>query len=140
MKRSSVLCLVLTLMMLLSLFSAGSTVALAESGPMDAAAWLSAYSGILDEMNTAAQADASNNPANVYDYLLYDIDENGTPELITKTGTCEADYTGTVYFIKAGSAMKAGDFGLGHACLYTDPGMNGVIVWWAHQGAAGAAP
>lgn len=98
--------------------------------------WKEAFSGVLDSLETEKPADVEN-PALEYSYLLYDIDKDGIPELVTKTGTCEADYTGTVYTCKTGEAVKAGEFGLGHAGLYTDPGKNGVIVWWGHMGAAG---
>ena len=99
--------------------------------------WTDAYSAVLDEMNTAAGSEPAGSIAE-YSYLLYDIDKDGTPELITKTGTCEADYVGTVYLFKDGKAERAGDFGLGHTALYTDPEKNGVILWWAQMGAAGA--
>ena len=98
--------------------------------------WEEAFSGVLDSLEAEKPADAEN-PALEYSYLLYDIDKDGIPELITKTGTCEADYTGTVYTCKSGEAVKTGEFGLGHAALYTDPGKNGIIVWWGHMGAAG---
>ena len=98
--------------------------------------WEVAFSGILDSLETEKPKDTEN-PALEYSYLIYDIDKDGIPELITKTGTCEADYTGTVYACDGDKAEKVGEFGLGHAALYTDPGENGVVVWWGHMGAAG---
>ncbi len=123
-KTAVIMALVFTVMLLCSGITASAN------------GWEEAFSSVLDSLETEKPTDAEN-PALEYSYLLYDIDKDGIPELVTKTGTCEADYTGTVYTCKSEEAVKAGEFGLGHAGLFTDPGKNGVIVWWGHMGAAG---
>lgn len=117
----------LTLALLLAF---GGCAALAAS--VNASDWESAYSSVLDEMKAAAPQDAVDSED--YSYLFYDIDKDGVPELITKTGTCEADYVGTVYYLRDGNVEKAGDFGLGHSAFYSDPDHNGVIVSTGHMG------
>lgn len=128
MKRMTAI--VLALLIAMALLCCG-TAAWAEG-------WKEAFSGVLDSLAAEKPTDAEN-PALEYSYLLYDVDKDGIPELITKTGTCEADYTGTMYVCNGDKAEKAGEFGLGHAGLYTDPGENGIVVWWGHMGAAGGA-
>ena len=113
-------------------------IALVSSGISACAdGWVDAYSGVLDALDAEKPADAAENPAFESVYLLYDIDKDGVPELITKTGTCEADYLGTVYAFRDGKAVKTGEFGMGHAALYSDPGENGILLYWGHMGAAG---
>ena len=50
-------------------------------------------------------------------YFLYDIDNNGIPELWIKNGTCEADYMLYVYTYKDG-IKKIGELGAGHTGGY----------------------
>lgn len=114
-----------SLIVLISLFLLlfGSFVASSASGALSD--WRTVYSNFLDGMTTLVPNDV--NPWD-YGYLYYDVDKNGIPELITKTGTCEADYTGTIYYFQNGRVEKAGDFSLSHASLYSDPVNNGVIL------------
>ena len=113
----------LVVLMLIFLLTFGSSAALATSG--NSTDWRSAFSTFLDGMTTLVPNDV--NPWD-YGYLYYDVDKNGIPELITKTGTCEADYVGTIYYFQNGRVEKAGDFSLSHASLYSDPVNNGVIL------------
>ena len=68
----------------------GSISAAAENG------WQEAYRGVLDELVRNRDPQYRNDVAIESSYLLYDVDKDGTPELIMKTGTCEADYMGTL--------------------------------------------
>ena len=113
----------LAVLMLVFLLAFGSCVASAASDY--AFDWEDAFSYFLDEIVSFIPNDA--NPGD-YGYLFDDIDKDGIPELITKTGTCEADYIGTVYYFQNGRVVKAGDFSLSHASLYSDPMNNGVIL------------
>ena len=101
--------------------------------------WAEAYGAILD----AKQAESAD-PQEQWgtpgcEYTLYDIDKDGSPELIVKLGTCEADYHGEIYTFKDGGAsLICGELGLGHSSLYSDPGENGLILMWGHMGYAAA--
>ncbi len=102
-------------------------------------AWVAAYGQILDGWKAQiAEEPAEYSTPELY-YLVYDIDKDGTPELIVKTGTCEADYHGALYTLRDGSAVQVGEeFGLGHSSFYSDPGENGIILMWGHMGYASA--
>ena len=108
----------------------GSAAAAAENG------WQDAYRNILDETIRNRDPQYRNDVAIENSYLLYDVDKDGTPELIIKTGTCEADYAGTLYTCRDGQAVKVDEFGFGHASLYSDPGENGIILHYGHMGYA----
>lgn len=65
-------------------------------------------------------------------YFLMDFTGNGTPELITKTGTCEADYELDIYSFANGAANKIHNTGAGHSSLYRNG--NRLIVYSGHMG------
>lgn len=67
------------------------------------------------------------------DYSLYDIDKNGTPELILLEGTCEADYYNYVYTYEDGRAVLL-DKLLGSMNFYGMPDQNGMITVRGKQG------
>ena len=67
-------------------------------------------------------------------YCLYDVDEDGIPELFIKFGTCEADYFGEAYTYQEGEMVFLSDFSLSHAGFYTWPGKNAVLWIWGHMG------
>ena len=98
--------------------------------------WQEAYRALLDEEVRGRDPLYRNDVAIESSYLLYDVDKDGTPELIIKSGTCEADYMGTLYTCIGGKAQRVEEFGLGHASLYTDPGENGIILHYGHMGYA----
>ena len=113
--------------------------ALAAPAQADSPAWADAYATTL-ELTEAACAEQSG--ALGYEtgceYAVYDIDKDGVPELIVKTGTCEADYMGQIYTCRDGESWPVAQFGMGHSSLYTDPGQNGLIVMYGHMGYAWA--
>lgn len=51
------------------------------------------------------------------EYMLWDIDENGTNELILSYGTCNADWKNSVYTICNNEVVCLGDF-YGAVCIY----------------------
>lgn len=67
-------------------------------------------------------------------YCLYDIDEDGVPEMFVRYGSGEADYLTRVYTCLEGVVAQAGEFPSGHASLYTWPGENAVAYDWGHMG------
>ncbi len=60
-------------------------------------------------------------------YTYYDINKDGVDELITQTGTCEADRAYHVYTFANGKMIYAGSFGGWHGALYTK-GKSIIIV------------
>ena len=66
-------------------------------------------------------------------YFLYDITENGMPELCVVAGTCEADEMLYIYTYKD-RLRKIFETGAGHSYFYT--GKNYILQWVAHMGSA----
>lgn len=64
-------------------------------------------------------------------FCLYDMDLDGFPEFILKTGGCEADFWFTVYTIADGALVDCGGLSGSHATLYADGA--GGFVWYAGQ-------
>lgn len=122
------------LLLFLGLFTAQTRASAEEE------AWVSAYETVLTErMVRVCEENEDPGFGPEIEYTVYDIDKDGTPELIVKSGTCEADYIGALYSFRNGKAFQFGEeIGLGHSSLYSDPGENGIILMYAHMGAAGA--
>lgn len=53
----------------------------------------------------------------VYNYCVYDIDKNGTPELFVNAGTCAADTVWYTFTMKSGKARCIGKLGDGYTYL-----------------------
>lgn len=81
----------------------------------------------------------------VAEISLYDMNNDGIPELIEKTGTCEADYIYNFITYRDGTVVNIGSDGAGHSSLYKDNetgqlckryGQNGIggIVWYISDG------
>ena len=105
----------------------------AVSGSAEDTGWQEAYRGVLDRIIAERDPRFSREVTQENSYLLYDVEKDGTPELIVKMGTCEADYTGVLYTFRDGAAEKVDEFGLGHSSLYSDPNENGIIVYYGHM-------
>ncbi len=107
----------------------------------DASDWMTAYEQILAGWKPQTSEDPVNSDISPeLSYLVYDIDKDAIPELLVKTGTCEADYHGAFYTFRDGQAFQVGEeLGLGHCSFYSDPGENGIIMMWGHMGYAAAA-
>lgn len=86
-------------------------------------------------------------PISTVDYTLYDMNGDSIPELIVKTGTCEADYKITFYTYREGTGLVCvGDGFSGFHSVYcvdkssnsfcTEMGQMGVgaITWFAFDG------
>ena len=69
-------------------------------------------------------------------YFVYDIDKDGIPELVVKTGTCEADYMAAVFSCRNGQAVRIGEVDAGHSSFYGDPIHGGLIIHQGHSGFA----
>ena len=68
-------------------------------------------------------------------YYIYDIDKDGTPELLVEYGSCEAEYHVWVYTY-ADSKIRCSDMiQAGHSCFYAYPSGNGILQGCAHMGA-----
>ena len=66
-------------------------------------------------------------------FCLYDMNLDGFPEFILKTGSCEADYWITVYTIADGALVDCGGLSGGHCVLYAD-GSGGFVGYEGHMG------
>ena len=129
--KKSVLLFGLCLALLLGLFA--SPASAEETG------WVEAYEQILDQWAQRLAAEPVEYSTQELWYLAYDIDKDGTPELLVKAGTCEADYHGALYTWRDGRAFQFGEeLGLGHSVFYSDPGENGLILMYGHMGYAQA--
>ena len=103
-------------------------------------AWVTAFEQILNEQKKEISEGTWEYSTPDLSYLVYDIDKDGTPELVVKTGTCEADYHGWIYAFREGRPVQVGEeLGLGHSSFYSDPGENGIILMWGHMGYASAS-
>ncbi len=89
-----------------------------------------AYVGILGK----CAADAVSDDMKPCEYTLYDINKDGTPELILKRGTCEADYMFEFYTYTNGKAALLGEYRGDHSGLYALENKNGVYIQFAHMG------
>jgi hypothetical protein len=102
------------------------SAAIAAEAKVAAGDYISAY---LQEIERA-------NRIEVAGYNLYDLDQNGIPELIIKTGGGEANYMFQVYTFLKGKLINCGEFGGGHSSLYTN-GSEGIIRYRGHMGGYG---
>lgn len=68
-------------------------------------------------------------------YCIYDINKDDIPELIVKTGTCEADYKYEYFSYINNTATKIGERKGIHTCLMTYPSGNGIVENFQTQGA-----
>lgn len=79
------------------------------------------------------------------EFSLYDMNNDGIPELIEKTGTCEADYIYNFITYRNGTIVNIGSDNAGHSALYKDNetgqlckryGQNGIgyVVWYTSDG------
>lgn len=66
-------------------------------------------------------------------FCLYDMNLDGFPEFILKTGSCEADYWITVYTMADGALVDCGGLSGGHCVLSTD-GSGGFVGYEGHMG------
>lgn len=82
----------------------------------------------------------ADNYAQIMDYVLFDMDHDGTDELIINTGSCEADRSICFYTYRNGTVQLIGyNFSGFHVCGYLcDNDSNQFVTQWAHQGVGGA--
>lgn len=100
--------------------------------------WKAAYIKVLNELRADSSIDnedlvLENLP---YQYIVYDIDKDGIPELLVEFGICEADYNGKLYKYENGAAVEKEPFSMGHTSLYSVPDENGILFNWGHMGSA----
>lgn len=70
---------------------------------------------------------------NTVQYLLYDIDKNGIPEIIIDSGTCEADKTFNFYTYDNRTCKWLGEK-YGSLSFASIPDDNGILCLFARQG------
>ncbi len=67
-------------------------------------------------------------------YTIYDIDKDGTPELIIRLGDNEAEYRWKFYTFENGDIIELGEYTASHSALYGISNENGVYAHEAIQG------
>lgn len=70
---------------------------------------------------------------NTVQYLLYDIDKNGIPEIIIDSGTCEADRCTYFYTYDNGSVKYLGEKLSSHSYFASIPHKNGILIISSHS-------
>lgn len=116
--------------------SLNSSSSSSESSTSETASgWKDAYISKVKECGSNGLSSSS-----YYDveYLLYDMNSDGTPELILKYGTCEADYVIDFYTYKNSSITKVGSgFSGFHTSFYEDTDNKQLVTEWGQQGVGG---
>ncbi len=95
---------------------------------MAATGWQSAYEVLVSSASSGYLTQ---------EYSLYDIDKDGSPELLIMAGQSEADMSLYIYTQRYGTVMLAGVTGASHAQLCGLYGENGVLLVTGHQGYEG---
>lgn len=85
----------------------------------------SSYAEVIGD--TAAAHDGNGN------YALYDIDQDGTKELILSFGESDADWTNYVYTLENGAPVSIGNF-YSPVLLYGADDNNGIYSVYGHMG------
>ncbi|MBQ9199488.1 MAG: hypothetical protein IJ141_04850 [Lachnospiraceae bacterium] len=97
-------------------------------------AWKKAYNDKLTYLEANKESfDKGGYPAPVYSYFIYDIDNDITPELFVRFGTCEADFFLKAYKYQDSKVIEIGKTFCGHTSFYAIPD-KGMISYWAHMG------
>lgn len=88
------------------------------------------YVGVIEQHQKAVNnPDEEPFPDPIYKkYSVYDIDKDGAPELLIRTGKSEAEYAYLVYTIKDKKAIQAGEFKAANAKLFEISEENGVFA------------
>lgn len=72
------------------------------------------------------------------DYALFDMNHDGIPELIVKSGTCEADYQISFYTATNDGLQTLGTgFSGSHCAFYKDTDKDQFVTQWGHMGTGG---
>ncbi len=120
----------------------------AEADTQAASEWKEAYLEILQkerakagELVAAAEKETDDEEGvdpemeSIDSYWLYDIDKDGTPELLIRYGHYEAAYHGSCYTMKDGkTVLVSDDIGLGHSTFEAAPEENGIVLYTGHMG------
>lgn len=70
----------------------------------------------------------------VYSYMLYDIDDDGVPELIMNKATSESQRSIDVYTYKNNELVLVGNSGAGHREYFGNIYGGGMVSRWCHFG------
>ena len=88
------------------------------------------YEGVLAD----TAANYSDGPEGGPSIALYDIDQDGTRELIVAYGTCMADWTNDVYTLEEGNLVTMIGGLAGYLLFYSAPDGNGIYTLYGKQG------
>ena len=97
--------------------------------------WICTYWSFLRRLPTTQSLIGTQEHCN---YALYDINKDGIPELMIKTGTAEYDAGITIYSTQPyAAAFSVDELPFSHSSLYTYPEGNGIVRYFAHMGSSG---
>lgn len=74
-----------------------------------------------------------NNTSMFSEYSIYDIEKDGIPELLLKTGDCEADYEYCIYTVKDNTLKQIGTINGFHSTLFSYQG-KGILLHMGYMG------
>lgn len=83
--------------------------------------WETVYAALLSE-------------SDAYSYLLYDLDDDFSPELFVKEGNSEADYYYRVYTVAEDAARELACFPGGHTVICAADAPNTFLTYSGHMG------
>ena len=89
------------------------------SGVRDLSGWKDEYKNILKTTEKEVRAEQGDLYYDIFnEYSIHDINNDGMPELLVYSGTCEADWKLTVYTCKDKNSIKTGEVSFSHGVLY----------------------
>ena len=111
----------------------------AEQGLTEAQEALEALSAAINSAGPRTWKDAyreliSRSGSEYQFYYIYDIDKDGTPELLLDRGYPEATRMGALYRFSEGNAVFVDEFSMSHCGFATFSIGNGIVKRWAHMG------
>lgn len=96
--------------------------------------WKKAYYAKLVELREGNESTQEDSEI-VYEYSLYDMDQDEVPELIAKKGSSEASSNIDVYTYKEEEVQFVGNIGASHCSYYSCPNENGMLSMSGHTNA-----
>lgn len=103
--------------------------------------WQTAYKEILDKYRSERSVPDENLMAgddrDISGYFLFDCSGDDIPELIVRTGNCEAAYMDKIYSYNGKEVVSSEEYGAGHTVYYSNPNEAGAVRVYGHMGYQG---
>lgn len=111
-------------------------IAVKQSGETGSVAFTGTYQPAMNilDLYESLRIQVANTYGSDCEYALYDMDRDGTVELIVSWGTCDADWTNSVYMVDGnGMLAEVGKF-FGMVSLYAAENGDGIYSVYGHSG------